>query len=121
MNNRAKIMIVSAIFLLALLIAKSLWFDPVKDLEGDALKYQKYALEVAPHQDTFFNINLPIVEYKVVSVKKIKDEGETKITYRDENGRLREEEIEGDYTAKVRAYLFSILPFTDLQIKGGQM
>ncbi len=120
MNSRAKAMLIATVLLCTLLVTKSLWIDPVGPLEGDYLKYKNYALNIAPYQPGILIVKSPVIDYKVVSVKKISNSGITNITYIDENGEWVEETLEGEYKARVRTYLLSVLPFRDIQIRGGK-
>lgn len=113
-------MLIVTIFLLGLLIAKSLWYDPVGKLEGEREQFKNYALEVAPIQNTSLLEKLGILNYKVMFVLKEKDEGNTDITYKDpSSGEWVKETLEGEYRAKVRAYLLYVFPVKDIHIKGG--
>ncbi|WP_204402388.1 hypothetical protein [Alkaliphilus hydrothermalis] len=119
MNHKTKAMIWLSIVLLILLVSKSLWLDPVKGLEGELLKYKDYAQSTAPLKTGALIWDSTIFTYEVVSVKQTTEEGSTKIKYQDQKGEWHEEELQGEYTAKVRSYIFRIFPVRDIRIKGG--
>ncbi|AOY75125.1 hypothetical protein [Clostridium formicaceticum] len=118
MNKRGQAMFMVTLFLLAILIAKSLWFDPVGVLEGDREKYQLFAFQVAPLQNTSLLERGGLLTYSVIYVLKESEEGNTKIMYKEDKAWLTEE-LKGQYRAKVRAYIFRVIPIKDIYVQGG--
>ena len=120
MEKRGQAMLITVILLLGLLIGKSLWFDPVGELDTEKDLYKNFALEIAPMQNTSLLQKWGMLTYRVMFVLKEENEGTTDIMY--ENPATEEwvkETLEGQYRAKVRAYLLQVIPMKDIQIKGG--
>lgn len=113
-------MVAITLVLLAILILKSLWIDPVSNLEGDMDKYSQFALEVGPKVHNSIFLKPPLIVYRVISVKQGEEEANTTILYKlNHEGEYLTEEIQGSYSAKVRVYFLGIFPYRDIQIKGG--
>lgn len=120
MNKREEAMLIVTIFLLVLLVGKSLWLDPVKNLDEEMSHYKNYVLDIAPLKNTGLFEKMGILTYKVVSVVKEKEEGQTDIMYEDISTKeWGKKTLQGEYRAKVRAYLLGFIPVKDINIKGG--
>lgn len=120
MNKRGQAMLIVAIVLGIVLIAKSLWFDPVGGLDGERETYRIYALEVAPLQNPSLLEKWGLLTYRIMFVLQEDEEGITEVMYR--NNTSEEwitETLTGQYRAKARAYLLYVLPIKDIHIKGG--
>lgn len=119
MDKRSKTMFVVTISLLFLLVIKSTVIDPIGELDGDMEKYRLYSLQTAPLNGGIFK-NTGLLTYRVVKVKQDSMEDTTKIIIKDKNSDEWVDDIlEGQYSGKVRAYLFKFIPVKDIYFKGG--
>ncbi|MGB4499992.1 MAG: hypothetical protein WBI21_01810 [Natronincolaceae bacterium] len=119
MDKRSKIMLIITIVLILILIIKSNLIDPVHELDGDIEKYRLYSLQTAPLGGGILK-NTGLLTYRVVKVKQDSSEDTTAIIIKDENsGKWVDHIIEGQYSGKVRVYLFNFVPIKDIYFKGG--
>ncbi|AKL97074.1 hypothetical protein CACET_c36430 [Clostridium aceticum] len=118
MDKRGQAMLIVTILLLVFLIVKSLFFDPVRGLEGDREKYRLFALQVAPSQNISLLERGSLLNYKVIYVFKENEEDNTKIMYKRDEAWITEV-LEGGYSAKVRAYILGVIPVKDIYVQGG--
>ncbi len=119
MDKRSKIMLIITIVLISILIIKSNLIDPVHGLDGDMEKYRLYSLQTAPLGEGIFK-NTGLLTYRVVKVKQDSPEDTTSIIIKDENsGEWVDYVIEGQYSGKVRVYLFNFIPVKDIYFEGG--
>lgn len=119
MDKRSKTMLAITGVLLLALIIKSNLIDPIDKLEGDMEKYRLYSLQTAPLSGGIFK-NTGLLTYRVVKVKQDSMEDSTAIIIKDENtGEWIDHTIEGQYSGKVRAYLFKFIPVKDIYFRGG--
>ena len=119
MDKRSKTMLIITIILLFFLIIKSNFIDPIHELDGDMEKYRLYSLQTAHLSGGIFK-NTGLLTYRVVKVKQDSTEGTTAIIIKDENsGEWADHTIKGQYSGKVRAYLFNFIPVKDIYFKGG--
>ncbi len=119
MKKKEKIMLYITLLLMVMLIFKSLYLDGVKNLTGDALKFQQFAEKAADErmQKSFLK-KKKIANYKIVSLKKISNKGQSKVMYYDKARKeYVQEEISGKYMAKIRVYLFHIVPYKEFRVK----
>lgn len=115
MDKRAKIMIIVAIFLFAILLVKSLWIDPVGALEGELLDFKMLAEEHAPIKHNNLLYRTGLITYRVTRVEWISEEEPSNSCVTcdscvDSNGENR-------WKARVRAYFVYIIPFRDITVK----
>ncbi|WP_129599413.1 hypothetical protein [Anaerophilus nitritogenes] len=112
MTRREKFMIYMIPLLLIILISKSLFFDEIK-VTGDALKFKNFVEKEVQINEEYNSIfqKIGISQYRVVSIKKIKDTGKSIV---DEKRNI---EISGEYQGKVRGYLFNLFPYKEFRIK----
>lgn len=96
MNKKELILLLVIILAFSGLVAKSTFFDEVSDLEGQD---KIFKTDIYQAIDLKYNTNL--IKYRLIDIKKEKNEKEKKIVY----------------TGKVRKYLFNILPFSQMKIK----
>ncbi len=121
MDKTSKTMVVATVFLLLLLIIKSNVIDPVGELEGDMEKYKTYALQTAPISGGLLE-KTGLLTYRVVKVKQDSIDGNTEVVVKvDDSQEWSSEVLEGQYSGKVRAYLFNFIPVKDINFKGGIM
>lgn len=119
MDKRSKTMLIITICLVLALIIKSNLIDPVGSLEGDMEKYRLYSLQTAPLSGGIFK-NTGLLTYRVVRVRQDNIEGATNIIVKDESSdEWVDHTIEGEYSGKVRAYLFNFLPIKEINFRGG--
>ncbi len=119
MDKRTKVMIFATIILLVALVAKSLWIDPVGNLDEAGAKYSQFALAIAPKAHNPILLKPPIVSYRVVSVNHGEKEGESTVILTNIGDEQSQVTLEGHYSAKVRVYFLGVFPYRDIQIKGG--
>ncbi|QUH19856.1 hypothetical protein [Alkaliphilus sp. B6464] len=119
MDKRSKTMIIVTIFLLFLLIIKSTVIDPVGELVGDSEKYRLYTLQTSPLNGGLLE-KAGLLTYRVVKVKQDSIEGNTEVLLKIENSdEWTSDILEGQYSGKVRAYLFYFIPVKDINFRGG--
>ncbi|HZK57504.1 MAG TPA: hypothetical protein VFD17_04250 [Clostridia bacterium] len=119
MDKRSKTMLIITMALLFMLIVKSNLIDPVHELDGDMEKYRLYSLQTAPLSAGILK-NTGLLTYKVVKVKQDSTADTTAIIIRDEESdEWVDHIIKGQYSGKVRAYLFNFLPAKDIYFEGG--
>ncbi|MFW5649242.1 MAG: hypothetical protein ACOCG5_09150 [Candidatus Alkaliphilus sp. MAG34] len=119
MDKRSRTMLIITILLLFMLIIKSNLIDPVHELDGDMEKYRLYSLQTAPLSAGILK-NTGLLTYRVVKVKQDSTEDTTAIIIRDEESdEWADYTIKGQYSGKVRAYLFNFLPIKDIYFEGG--
>ncbi len=119
MDKRSKAMLIVTIALLLILIIKSNLIDPVHELDGDMEKYRLYSLQTAPLSAGILK-NTGLLTYRVVKVKQDSTEDTTAIIIKDEESdEWVDYTIKGQYSGKVRAYLFNFLPIKDIYFEGG--
>lgn len=112
MNKREKSYVVIIVILFITLIVKSIFLDGVKTKTKEEEMVKEYVERLIDEKyDNFFTRN-GLINFKVVDIKKIDDEGISIIEVKDGNNNgYRQVEISGKYKAKVRKYLFYILPY----------
>ena len=119
MDKRPKTMIIITIVLLFILIIKSNFIDPIHELDGDMEKYGLYLIQTAPLNGGIFK-NTGLLTYRVVKVRQDSTKGTTVIIIKEDNSEeWAEHIIKGQYSGKVRAYLFNFMPVKDIYFKGG--
>ena len=119
MKRYEKRMAVLVLVLLAALSVKSVLLDPAKPGSGELALYGQYSLLAAPYYGRV-GPGSSLYTYRIIHVAKTAEEGQTLIVVEDENsGERREEILSGRYEAKVRGYLFYILPVKQIRVEGG--
>jgi hypothetical protein len=122
MKQYEKKMIILILILLVGLSVKSLFLDEVRPDSIELEQYQRYAKLAASLMESPFSRQTGMFTYRTVSVTRVSDEGETAVIYLDEGDAgdvLVEVTIPGQYEARVRGYLLSILPVKQVRIEGG--
>ncbi|KXG74806.1 hypothetical protein [Thermotalea metallivorans] len=117
MEKKEKIYLYITLFLAMVLIVKSLFLDEVKDLKEDELKVKQFVERaVDEHYGGFFK-EKNMVGYRVVSIKKVSNEGKSRIEYYDPEGKQYVQgEIQGKYQAKVRGYFLHVIPYKEFKV-----
>jgi len=116
-NAREKSMLIVTVLLIVILFSKSLFFDEVKNLSGDELKFSKFIEYTVDETYEGFVFDKNIIVIRTNKIFLANGDVKTKIGYIDENtGEKVEEIIQGRYTAVVRHYLFGVLPFKQSSI-----
>lgn len=119
MDKRSRTMLIITILLLFMLIIKSNLIDPVHELDGDMEKYRLYSLQTAPLSGGILK-STGLLTYKVVKVKQDSVEDTTAIIIKDEESdEWVDYTIKGQYSGKVRVYLFNFMPIKDIYFEGG--
>ncbi len=120
MKQYDKRMLLLVIFAALLLSAKSIWMDPVKLHEKNERLYSQYAELAAPFNDGEVLPPTGLYTYRTVDVERRSDEGETIIVQVDPTtNQLTEVTLQGEYQAKVRAYILYVLPVKNITVEGG--
>ena len=110
MNKKNKVMIVLTIMLFIILVTKSLYLDEVNPIEEDEQKFKQFIEKrIEEGKENLGLLNKTgLVSFKVVKIQRINDE----------NSQLSGEGIfEGKYKAKVRGYLFHIIPYSEFSVE----
>lgn len=112
MNKREKTYVIIIIFLLLALTVKTLFLDEVKNLTKEEEMFKEYVYKLIDEKyDNFFKRN-NLITFRVVSIKKLAEEGTSIIEVKDgDNNIYKQVEIPGKYKARVRKYLFYIIPY----------
>lgn len=117
MNKREKIYLIAIIVLLGLLLAKSFYLDEYKPVTEDEILFREYVEKVIDDKFHGFFSRSKLIGYRIVSIKKVEDEGVSVIEVKSENeGEYKNAEIDGKYVAKIRKYLFHVLPYGEDKI-----
>lgn len=112
MNKKEKIYIMAIIVLLGALMLKSFYFDEYKPLTEDEEIFKEYVERIVDENYNGFLKKNNSVSYRVISIKKVDDEGVSIIQVKSGNDNNYERvEIEGKYKAKIRKYLFHFFPY----------
>jgi len=112
-------MLYATILIFVLLTVKSIWIDPVKDIQGEAKEYYDFIVE-ANEENYKGLLKPPIIAYKVVDIYHNPSEEDTIILEWDsQEGQWEETSLQGKYGAKIKAYLFHILPYKQFKVQGG--
>lgn len=119
MTKREKSMIYVVLILFVVVIIKSLYFDEVK-VTGDQLKFKSFVGEIIRDEERYSGLLIEkgAAIYKVVHIKKMKDGGKSNIRYWNEKEKVwKNETISGQYEAKVRGYLFHVIPYKEFKVR----
>ncbi len=112
MNKKEKAYLAIVILLLGLLLVKTFYLDDYKPVTKDEELFKEYAERLINEKTNSFFKNNILIGRKIVNIKKLEDEGVSIIEVQSGNDNEYERvEIEGKYEAKVRKYLFHILPY----------
>ncbi|MCT4606239.1 MAG: hypothetical protein N4A64_09090 [Marinisporobacter sp.] len=117
MTKREKSMLMVILVLLVVLICKSLLLDGVQ-VTGDALLFKEFVEKTikTDEKHTNFLEKMGIANKKVVSIKKIHTKGTSSILVYEE-GKGKEMKISGAYQAKIRGYIFQVIPYKEFKVK----
>ncbi|MBF8983463.1 hypothetical protein IZY60_07925 [Lutibacter sp. B2] len=118
MAKKEKVMLYVTIALVLFLVGKTLYFDEVK-VSGDALKFKQFVEKSVEENEKYNNFfkRHNLIDYKVVSIKKIKESGKSRIMYLNEENKYVEGIIAGEYQGKVRGYFLHIYPYKEFKVK----
>lgn len=114
MTKREKVVTIAMLILLLILCVKSLWIDnytPKNEMEEAFYNKVENILD-AKYSSWLFDYNLVTTK-----ITKISEMTEADKTYKDFDGKIKE--TQGVYKAKVRKYIFWILPFAEERILEG--
>lgn len=120
MKRYDKRMLLLVLIATTLLSAKSIWLDPVKPLDENLRLYSEYAMLAAPFNDGEVPPPPGLYTYRTVQVVRRNEEGETLVLQTDPaTNRLKEVTLQGEYQARVRAYVLYVLPVKHITVEGG--
>ncbi len=117
LNNREKSMIIVVIVLAVILIAKSLIFDEVRNLTGDAAVFKEfvdYSIEQkydGPLEDA------GIIQYRVFDIYIAAPDEKGLLRYEDpETGMMIEATTDGRYNARARKVFLWVFPIKEVSV-----
>ncbi|GEM_PF-1819113 len=113
MGKRERSYAVAIVAMFLLLTVKSLFIDGVDDLNLEENEFSQYVEQTIESREKWALNKTDVLSYKIVRIKKTNEEASTIIVDRDEK---RLVEFGGNYTARVRKYIFWILPYGDFSI-----
>ncbi|HKL10229.1 MAG TPA: hypothetical protein VJ990_02230 [Clostridia bacterium] len=113
MGNRERIYLLAIMAMLLLLTMKSLFLDGVNDLNEEEKEFSQYVEQTIESREKWALNKTDVLSYKIVKIKKTDEEAATIIV---EDNEKRPMEFSGHYTARVRKYIFWILPYGDFSI-----
>ncbi len=120
MKRYDKLMLMLMMVAAILLSVKSIWLDPVKPEDENTSRYSQYAVLAAPFHDGKTPPPAGLYTYRTVKVVQPSQEGETVILEIDPaTNRLTEISLQGEYQARVRAYILYVLPVKHITVEGG--
>lgn len=112
MSKKEKAYVAIVILLLGILLVKSFYLDDYKPATKDEELFKEYAERLIDEKPHSFFKNNQLIGRKIVNIEKLEDDGVSIIEVQSGNDNEYESvEIEGKYEAKVRKYLFHILPY----------
>jgi hypothetical protein len=112
MNEREKTYLTIIIILLMALIIKSFYLDEVRPVTEEEKMFKDYVYRLVEEKHDGLLSKSNIISYRVVSIKKIENDGVSIIEVKDgENNSYKLVEIPGKYKAKVRKYLLHFIPY----------
>lgn len=110
-NRREKTMVVMVVLLLICLIIKSLVLDGVKNLSPDEQKFKDFVEYSVSEQYDGFLENSGILIYRVYGIDVADKDQKSILRYKEPSTGEMVELTQGvQYSAKVRGYLFWVLP-----------
>lgn len=117
MKKKEGIYLIVLAALIGILLVKSFYLDEYKPRTEDEELFKEYAQELAYKKYDGFLIKNNLVSLKVISIKKLEDEGISIIELKkgDDKG-YETAEIAGKYGAKVRKYLFHFFPYGEIKV-----
>ncbi len=117
MSKREKIYLIAIIVLVGALVVKSFYLDVYKPVEEDEILFKEYVEKIIDEKFHGFFSRSKLIGYNIVSIKKLEDEGVSTIQVKStKEGEYKNVEIEGKYVAKIRKYLFHVLPYGEDKI-----
>ena len=122
MKRYEKRMIILILILLVGLSVKSIYLDEIRPETTELDQYQRYAKLAASLMDSPFSSKIGLFTYRTISVEQVATDGETAIVYpdgKDDVVVFVEMTLPGQYEARLRGYLLSILPVKQVRIEGG--
>ncbi|WP_432667334.1 hypothetical protein R9X47_13205 [Wukongibacter baidiensis] len=113
MNKKEKIYLIAIIVLLGILVVKSLYLDEYKPVTEEEVMFKEYAEKIIDEKFNGFFSRNKLIRYKIVSIKKVDNTGVSIIQVKNQDeDEYKNVEIKGKYVARIRKYLFNILPFS---------
>lgn len=120
MKRYDKRMILLVVVAVVLLAVKSTWFDPVAPEDMSLQHYSEYALLAASLQSGITPPPAWLYTYRTVAVTRLSQDGTTVVLLPEtDTNLLKEVVLQGQYQAKVRAYLLYLFPVKHIMIEGG--
>ncbi|SKC87608.1 hypothetical protein [Maledivibacter halophilus] len=114
MNKREKSYLVVILLLIGALTFKSFYLDEYNPVTKDEKLFKEYAENLADEKYKGFLMDKKLASFRIVSIKKLDDEGISIIEIKNgNNSNYKEIQIKGKYRAKIRKYLFHFLPYRE--------
>jgi len=117
MNAREKSLIIVTALLIIILVAKSLFFDEVRNLTEDEQQFKNFVDYSVSEKYNGKLEQYHIITYRVFDIFIANDQQKTSISYKDpQTGQEINETLDVRYTARVRGYILGFLPFKQLSV-----
>lgn len=108
MNRKEKIGVSALIILMILLFVKSLFLDAYEPKNTEESIFYEKVVGILEEKESSWLYDYNILKTRIVNIKPM---SERERTVKDDEGNTYE--VSGIYKAKVRKYLFGILPFSE--------
>lgn len=110
-------MLIAIVVLFIVLIIKSVFFDEVKNLDEEPQHFKNYVDYILDEKHNSVLNDYYIITYRVYKIIKQEDNTLTEIKYLDPiTNQTVEKTLKAKYIAKVRTYLFGIMPFNQFSV-----
>ena len=116
-NNREKSMIIVVVILALMLIAKSLFFDEVRNLTADAAVFKEFVdYSIEQKYDGPLE-KAGIIQYRVFDIYIAAPDETGLLRYEDpETGMMIEKTVDGRYNARARKVLLWVFPIKEVSV-----
>jgi hypothetical protein len=108
MNRKERIGVSALVILILLLFVKSLFLDTYEPKNSEESIFYEEVSNILNEKESSWLYTYNIVKTRIVNIKPM---SERERTVKDDDGNTYE--VSGIYKAKVRKYIFGILPFSE--------
>ncbi len=117
LSNRDKSMIIVTIVLVIILIAKSLFFDEVRNLTEDEAIFKEFVrYSVEQEYDGALEAS-GIIQYRIFDIYMVNPDETSLLRYEDpDTGMMVEKTMDGRYNARVRKVFLWVLPIKEFSV-----
>ena len=110
-KSREKAMVIVLVLAIVVLIVKSTVLDEVKDLNPEEQIFKEFVEYSVEEEYSGFLVNKGIIKYRIYDLYMADADQEAVLRYKDpDTNQMVDVVQEGRYNARVRGYLFWILP-----------